>query len=222
MQWGFIYLQKCLQKNCFAKVHQKCLQKCAKKDCKSAPKCCKSVPKMFERVRQKNCLAKVLQKCLQKFPKNTTMRRKWKLFKSRTRCNGALLTYKNDCKKTVWQKCTKNVCKSAPKNTTMRWEWLSQSRTRYNAYGALLTSKNVCKSAPKCCKSAQKMFAKMCQKTVGQKSTKNICKSVLKHCKSAPKMFGKVRQKDSLAKVHQKCLQKCAKKYNYEIIMKTF
>ena len=63
------------------------------------------------------------------------------------------------------------------------------------------------------------MFAKMCQKTVGQKSTKNICKSVLKHCKSAPKMFGKVRQKDSLAKVHQKCLQKCAKKYNYEMRM---
>ena len=78
------------------------------------------------------------------------------------------------------------------------------------------------KSAPKRCKSAPKMFAKVRQKTVWQKCTKNVFKSVPKHCKSAPKMFEKVRQKNCLAKVHQKCLQKCAKKYNYEIKMKTF
>ena len=74
--------------------------------------------------------------------------------------------------KTVWQKCTKNDCKSALK--------ILQNR-----------AKNVCKSL-------QKMLRK-----------------------SAPKMFEKVRQKNCFAKVHQKCLQKCAKKYKYEIRMKT-
>ena len=87
--------------------------------------------------------------------------------------------------KTVWQKCAKNIYKSAPK----------------------MFAKVHQKSLQKCAK----MFEKVRQKTVWQKCAQNVCKSVPKMLsKSVPKIFAKVCQK-CLQKCAKNVKQKCAK-----------
>ena len=97
----------------FAKVRQKCLQKFSKNVCKSAPK-------IFAKVRQNVC--KSAPKCLQKSAKKNCFA------KVRRKC---------------WEKCAKNLCKSAPKRCFLSPELGKRGFTYLQVVPAFIGAKQV-------------------------------------------------------------------------------
>ena len=150
MQWGFTYFQKCLQK-CAKKLFGKSAPKIFSKVCQSIAKVrqnvWKSAPKKLfgksaPKVRQKLQLWDKNENFLSPEPGIMGLYLPPKMFAKVRQSVAKVLQkcLKKCAKKTVWQKCTKNVCKSAPKNTAMIWKW-KFSKSRITCNGALLTCK---------------------------------------------------------------------------------